>query len=102
MSLGPFFRSPFTDMTGTVINHQTYGKCAEFEMNMMDCLEAYGMNRGQTKCKDLMEDFQECVGMRKQMLRMVVSIFVLRCLLYVLKNVVCDVDLRPNYYTGHA
>lgn len=73
MSLGPFLRSPLTDVTGCVINHQTYGKCAEFEMNMMDCLEAYGVNRGQTKCKDLISDFQECAGTRKQMLRFMVS-----------------------------
>lgn len=75
MSLGPFFRSPLTDVTGCVINHQTYGKCAEFEMKMMDCLEAYGMGRGETKCKDLVADFQECVGNKKQMLRFVVSVW---------------------------
>lgn len=74
MSLGPFFRSPFTDLTGCVINHQTYGKCAEFEMNMMDCLEAYGVNRGVEKCKDLIADFQECAGMKKQILRFTVKI----------------------------
>lgn len=73
MSLGPFLRSPLTDMTGCVINHQTYGKCAEFEMNMLDCLEAYGVNRGSTQCKDLISDFQECVSMKKQMLRFTVS-----------------------------
>lgn len=75
MSLGPFFRSPLTDMTGCVINHQTYGKCAEFEMNMLDCLEAYGVNRGSTKCKDLIADFQECVSMKKQMMRVTVMPF---------------------------
>lgn len=73
MSLGPFFRSPLTDLTGCVINHQAYGKCAEFEMDMMDCLEAYGVDKGVIKCKDLIADFQECVGMKKQMLRITVS-----------------------------
>lgn len=73
MSLGPFLRSPLTDLTGCVVNHQTYGKCAEFEMDMMDCLEAYGVNKGAVKCKDLIGDFQECVGMKKQMLRFTVT-----------------------------
>uniref|UniRef100_A0A0K8TPV2 Putative ubiquinone oxidoreductase n=1 Tax=Tabanus bromius TaxID=304241 RepID=A0A0K8TPV2_TABBR len=69
MSLGPFFRSPFTDLTGCVINHQQYDKCGELEMDMMDCLEAYGLERGKRKCADLISDFQECVGMKKQLLR---------------------------------
>lgn len=69
MSLGPYLRSPLTDLTGCVINHQTYGKCAEMEMDMMDCLEAYGMGKGAKKCKNLIADFQECVGMKKQLMR---------------------------------
>lgn len=73
MSLGPFLRSPLTDLTGCLINHQTYGRCAEFEMDMMDCLEAYGMDKGAIKCKDLVSDFQECVGSKKQIMRMIVS-----------------------------
>lgn len=74
MSFGPFFRSPFTDLTGSLVNHQQYDKCGEREMNMMDCLEAYGMQRGVKKCKDLMDDFQECVGMQKQLMRFHVSL----------------------------
>ncbi|XP_055918411.1 uncharacterized protein LOC129950501 [Eupeodes corollae] len=69
MSLGPGFRSPFTDLTGCLINHQHYDKCGELEMNMMDCLEAYGMDKGVRVCSDLIGDFQECVGMNKQLLR---------------------------------
>ena len=74
MSLGPFFRSPLTDLTGCLINHQSGGKCAEFEMDMMDCLEAYGMDKGAVKCKDLIADFQECVSQKKQILRMTVNL----------------------------
>lgn len=73
MSLFPFFRSPFTDLTACMVNHQQYDKCGKFEMKMMECLEAYGMDQGKDKCKLLIEDFQECVGMNKQMLRVHVS-----------------------------
>lgn len=73
MSFGPFFRSPFTDLTGSLVNAQQYDKCGAYEMQVMDCLEAYGTERGKTKCKNLIEDFGECVGMRKQMLRFYVS-----------------------------
>ncbi|KAI9585760.1 NADH dehydrogenase [ubiquinone] iron-sulfur protein 5 [Glossina fuscipes] len=69
MALTPFFRLPLTDLTGCLVNHQTYDKCGELEMNMMECLEAYGGERGKKMCKDLIDDFGECVNMRKQMLR---------------------------------
>uniref|UniRef100_U5ER62 Putative mitochondrial respiratory chain complex i n=1 Tax=Corethrella appendiculata TaxID=1370023 RepID=U5ER62_9DIPT len=70
MSLGPFFRSPFTDLTGVIINHQHYDRCGEFEMAAVDCLEAYGTERGAKKCKDLIEDFNECATRKKQFMRM--------------------------------
>lgn len=73
MSLGPFFKSPLTDLTGCVINHQMYDKCADMEMNVMDCLEAYGIERGMKKCKILIDDFQECVGAKKQQMRLEVK-----------------------------
>ncbi|KAH8377232.1 hypothetical protein KR093_004330 [Drosophila rubida] len=73
MSLSPFLRLPLTDLTGCLINHQSYDKCGEFEMKMMDCLEAYGFERGKQKCADLISDFQECVGMGKQLKRFHVS-----------------------------
>ncbi|XP_055839960.1 uncharacterized protein LOC129907671 [Episyrphus balteatus] len=69
MSLGPALRTPFTDLTGCLINHQHYDKCGELEMNMMDCLEAYGVDKGTRVCSDLISDFQECVGLNKQLLR---------------------------------
>lgn len=73
MSLGPFLRTPFTDLTGCLINHQTYEKCGKMEMEMMECLEAYGVERGQKMCADIIADFSECVGVRKQLLRFHVS-----------------------------
>lgn len=38
---------------------------------MMDCLEAYGMERGRKVCADIIEDFRECAGSKKQMMRFV-------------------------------
>uniref|UniRef100_T1H6N3 Uncharacterized protein n=1 Tax=Megaselia scalaris TaxID=36166 RepID=T1H6N3_MEGSC len=71
MSLTPFFRSPLTDMTGCLINHQGYHKCGKMEMDMMDCLEAYGMERGKTVCADIIADFRECATSKKQMNRVI-------------------------------
>lgn len=69
----PFFRSPFTDLTGGLINAQHFHKCGELELRMMECLEAYGLNKGNIKCSDLIDDFHECYTMRKQMNRTTVS-----------------------------
>ncbi|KAK5647687.1 hypothetical protein RI129_002579 [Pyrocoelia pectoralis] len=62
MSLSPYFRSPFTDLTGSLISHQWYGRCADMELKVLDCLEAYGVDKGRRKCEDLIADFQECAG----------------------------------------
>lgn len=73
MPVSPFFKTPLTDLTGCIINHQQYDKCGKFEMNMMECMEAYGFDKGKLKCKALIEDFQECTGEHKQRLRIEVS-----------------------------
>lgn len=73
MSVTPFFRTPFTDLTGCLVNHQQYDKCGEFEMKMIDCMEAYGVDKGIHKCRDIIADFQECSQMKKQLLRFNVS-----------------------------
>ena len=65
----PFFRSPFTDLTGALVNAQHYDKCGEMELKMVECLEAYGVEKGKIKCSELIDDFQECYTMRKQQLR---------------------------------
>lgn len=69
----PFFRSPFTDLGGAMVNAQHYDKCGPMELKMMECLEAYGLDRGKTKCADIIDDFYECYTMRKQQLRTFVS-----------------------------
>ncbi|KAK4885169.1 hypothetical protein RN001_001440 [Aquatica leii] len=66
MSTSPVFRSPFTDLTGCLISHQWHGPCRDFEMKVMDCLEAYGLHNGRIKCDTLIKDFRECAGRRKQ------------------------------------
>lgn len=71
--LSPVFRSPVTDLFGSVINHQQYGRCARYEMKMMECMEAYGLDKGKVKCVDMIDDFNECHYMTKQYLRHMVK-----------------------------
>ncbi|XP_056630541.1 uncharacterized protein LOC130441062 [Diorhabda sublineata] len=70
MSLSPWLKSPFTDLTGSLVNHQWYGVCANLELKVLDCLEAYGLDRGLKKCHLLIEDFRECSLRTKQFKRM--------------------------------
>lgn len=70
MSLSPAFRTPFTDLTGHLANHQYYSPCGKMEMKMMNCLEAYGLHKGKQVCADMIEDFNECVLKKKQLKRL--------------------------------
>lgn len=79
-SISPFFRSPFTDITGGIITHQFLGSCAREEMDLMDCLEAYGLDRGLKKCQHFLEDFRECQTKTKQFCRFMVNIMFLQFL----------------------
>lgn len=67
----PWLRSFATDLTGDQFSSQYFGQCADMEMKLLDCLEAYGLNRGLKKCEDLMQDFKECVYKKKQFDRIV-------------------------------
>lgn len=69
MTLNPWFKSPFTDLTGALISHQWYGRCAKMEMDVIDCMEAYGMDKGLEKCDALIQDFKECAARQKQLKR---------------------------------
>lgn len=62
----PIFHTPLTDIVGSVGHYQFYGRCADFEMSMMNCMEAYGALQAKTKCKDIIDDFTECHAQRKQ------------------------------------
>ncbi|XP_044745397.1 NADH dehydrogenase [ubiquinone] iron-sulfur protein 5 [Coccinella septempunctata] len=67
--LSPFFKSPLTDLTGVTISHQWFGRCQKQEEQALDCMEAYGLERGRRECRVLLDDYKEC-GMRaKQMAR---------------------------------
>ncbi|XP_072942497.1 NADH dehydrogenase [ubiquinone] iron-sulfur protein 5 [Epargyreus clarus] len=69
MSISPFLRSPFTDITGGMVSQQMMGTCQKQEMRYMDCLEAYGLDRGKMKCGHLFEDYHECQTKTKQFKR---------------------------------
>ncbi|XP_022814006.1 NADH dehydrogenase [ubiquinone] iron-sulfur protein 5-like [Spodoptera litura] len=71
MSLSPFLRSPFTDLTGGIHSHQMLGRCQKEEGRYMECLEAYGLERGKVKCAHLFDDFHECQTSMKQYKRFV-------------------------------
>lgn len=66
MNLTPFIKTPFTDLAGHVMHSAYGGKCVDFEIKMMSCLEAYGMYRGKKVCKDIIDDFNECQYLFKQ------------------------------------
>lgn len=75
MSISPYLRSPFSDVTGGLISHQMLGRCQKEEMRYMDCLEAYGLERGKKKCEFLFDDYHECQTLTKQFKRFLVSDF---------------------------
>lgn len=61
----PWLKSPFTDF-GDLFSEQYFGRCADLELKAIDCMEAYGVNRGLKKCDDLLKDLRECVHKDKQ------------------------------------
>ncbi|XP_028027205.1 NADH dehydrogenase [ubiquinone] iron-sulfur protein 5-like [Bombyx mandarina] len=68
-TISPFFRSPFTDITGGMIDFQILGRCGKQEMDLMNCIEAYGLGRGIKKCKGYIDDYGECRTLTKQLKR---------------------------------
>lgn len=64
--LSPYFRNPITDFTGGLATAQTGVRCAEFEMNLMNCYEAYGYPKGMEVCRAYYDDFEECCTRYKQ------------------------------------
>lgn len=67
--IAPAFRTPMTDLVGSVMTHQTGSRCADFEMRAMECLEAYGVQRGRVRCVDYLDDLRECTFKIKQLAR---------------------------------
>lgn len=74
MAFTPWFRSPFTDLTGSIVSHQWFGTCADLEMKVVDCFEAYGLTRGKEKCSTIINDFKECVSREKRNKRAIAMI----------------------------
>ena len=68
--VSPAFRNIFSDPFGQIINCQWHGECADIEMKAVECMEAYGMDRGLQKCTDLLADFRECLNRDKQIRRL--------------------------------
>lgn len=40
--------------------------CSDFQMNSIECVEAYGAVRGRRVCRKYLEDFAECMYNNKQ------------------------------------
>lgn len=63
-----YFKTPFTDLTGTILTHQYFGRCQGIEMKAINCLEAYGKEKGLEACSDLLSDYEECNRRFKQVI----------------------------------
>ena len=46
--------------------------CSDFEMNMTECFEAYGLAKGMEECQKFREDLAECNHQYKQMTRITI------------------------------
>lgn len=65
----PALSTPFSDLTGALISNQWFGKCAEMEMRVVDCMEAHGYRNCFEACALLMDDLRECNTKQKQIKR---------------------------------
>lgn len=45
------------------------GPCGDFELNSVECLEAYGVHKGMELCQKYFEDLQECKNGRLRDMR---------------------------------
>lgn len=66
-----FLRSVWSEFNGFYENSQFRSrgrlpKCADFELNAFECMEAYGYYRGERYCKTYLDDFEECLTSLKQ------------------------------------
>ncbi|KAA0197276.1 hypothetical protein HAZT_HAZT002529 [Hyalella azteca] len=57
----PFIRTPLTDLGAHMFTHQSGTTCCDFEMRMVECVEAYGIGQAEAKCKDYFDDLAECM-----------------------------------------
>lgn len=59
-------RTPFSDITGNYFTSQNGHRCADFELNALECMEGAGSKHAYMKCKDYIDDWLECQFMAKQ------------------------------------
>ncbi|KAG9509015.1 putative ATP-dependent RNA helicase DDX47, partial [Fragariocoptes setiger] len=59
---GPF-HGQVRNLDGTLV------PCADMHLNLMECWEAYGYNRGQSICRSFFTDYAECAGRWKATMR---------------------------------
>lgn len=65
----PLFKGLPTDAFLHLRNLQCLEECAPYELQYVDCLEAYGYHRGKDKCRLILEDMYECAMKIKRMRR---------------------------------
>lgn len=65
----PLIKGPITDFVGNVRNLQFLKECAQYELQYVDCMEAYGYHRGKKQCRLLLEDMYECAMKIKRIRR---------------------------------
>jgi len=65
----PMFKGPPTDLFLHVRSLQNLRECAPYELQYMDCMEAYGYHKGKEKCRLILEDMYECAMKIKRMRR---------------------------------
>ncbi|XP_017879575.1 uncharacterized protein LOC108624651 [Ceratina calcarata] len=58
--------SPVSDMIKVSVHVQDDGLCRDFELQLAECVEAYGFYRGQTKCEAMIHDLSECLKGEKR------------------------------------
>lgn len=73
MATQPWIRGIFTEIAEGLQCNQTRDAgispvCANYEMNALECLEAYGYFRGDRYCRDYIEDWDECLKGDKQVI----------------------------------
>ncbi|XP_013782778.1 uncharacterized protein LOC106467016 isoform X2 [Limulus polyphemus] len=61
-----FIRTPLTDFFGCLGASQGNLRCRDLELNMMNCLEAYGLRNGSQNCINEIDDYKECRTLNKQ------------------------------------
>jgi len=68
----PMFKGPPTDLFLHIRSLQNLRECAPYELQYIDCMEAYGYHKGKEKCRLILEDMYECAMKIKRMRRIYV------------------------------